>query len=47
MSATHIQRVEVRAAPVLLERARREAKRRGMTLSEFMRDSVRRQLEAA
>lgn len=38
------QRVELRVAPSLVAGAKQEATRRGMTLSEFMRDALRRSL---
>ena len=44
MPATHVSKIELRAAPSLVEGAKREATRRGMTLSEFMRDALRRSL---
>ncbi len=39
--------VRFRANGVLVEEAERKARRSGMSLSEFMRHAIRRELEAA
>lgn len=44
---THSELLRVRVHPGLLERAREQAERRGMTISEYCRQALREQLEAA
>ena len=45
--STHSELLRVRVHPGLLERAREQAERRGMTISEYCRQALREQLEAA
>jgi predicted HicB family RNase H-like nuclease len=40
-----MQRLTIRASPVLIERARRRARDRGVSLSRFVRDALRRYLD--
>ena len=47
MRTVHDAKIELRAAGVLVEGAKRAARRRGMTLSEFMRDAMRRSIAEA
>ena len=47
LAVTHEKRMELRVPSALAVGAKREAERRGVTLSELVRDALRRSLSAA